>query len=678
MIVKTEADVACLLQFIAEQDIIAYDTETTGLNTRRDKIIGFGISNVDTSFYLPLASYSVLTRTLSSCEGADFALEILQALQSKKLIMFNASFDARITKSNFGIDLLPTLHTDVLLLKHTIDEEMPFGLKEIATKVFGYVTKEKEEMLASIKANGGTAKEYYKADTNILAKYCEQDCLLTFKLYNHYSRQLREQGLEKFYYEDEVLPLYKEVTVPMEEAGVTLDMPLLNQTLVNITQDLVNIEWGIQEAIAPHLELFRNWFLNKDYPLQTYTGKAPAWTKKYPLQLDAWSADNPGKYMFNLQSKHHLKKLFFDTLKCVPLSKTPTGLPQVDEEFMESIISDYPWVAKLIEYNKLNKIKSTYLERFLNEQEDGRFYPSWLQHRTVSGRYAGDFQQLPASNRGDSCVDRYTNIIRSLIIAEPNCDLISADYEQLEPRVFAHVSRDVALKNIFLSNADFYTEIAKMVEGLETVTKEQRQDAKTYALGIPYGLTGYKLKFELNISEEQADALIEKYLSAFPELRKMMDESKEEAISTGVIRASTGRLRRLQKAKAIYSKYGPVIRDSLQLWKTYHDTPAIYAQVKQDYRTFKNECNNSINFRIQGLAAGVMNRASIAINRKLKIERLNAKLIAQIHDQVLYQCPKSETKRTANIVKDCMENTYKLTIPLITNPVIAGNFKDCK
>ncbi len=191
MIIKTEQDVVKLLQFINENEVLAYDTETTGLNTRQDKVIGFGISNANASFYLPLASYCLCSQSLEVCESSRFALEVLQALQSKKLLMFNASFDAQITKANLGIDLLPALHADVLLLKHTCDEEFPFGLKEIATKIFGIDAKvEKKEMLESVKKNGGTANEFYKADLDILAKYCEMDCLLTYRLFLHYDKLL--------------------------------------------------------------------------------------------------------------------------------------------------------------------------------------------------------------------------------------------------------------------------------------------------------------------------------------------------------------------------------------------------------------------------------------------------------------------------------------------------------
>lgn len=678
MIVQTEADFNTLMEFIHGSELLAYDTETTGLNVRKDTVIGFGISDHISSFYIPLFTYK--TNLVYTGLPEQLVKAVLSALSKKKLIMFNASFDARITKANLGIDLLPALHADVLLLKHTCDEEFPFGLKEIATKLWGTeVKKEKEEMLASIKANGGTAKEYYKADTSVLAKYCEQDCLLTFKLFNHYGRQLKIEGLEDFYYRDEVMPLYREVTIPMEESGVQLDVAKIQQTHAEISEVILRTQESILATIAPMLSsVFTPWFLNKDYPMKTATGKAPAWSKKYSSQYEAWRAENTGP-MFNLQSKFHLKKLFFDTMQLKPLSKTPTGMPQVDEDFLEANSQIFPWILQLIEYNKLSKIRSTYVERFMEEAEDGIFYPSFMQHRTVSGRYAGDLQQLPRpSSDGVGSVGRFTSVIREFIIAAPGSKLVSADYEQLEPRVFCHVSGDTALSSIFTKKLDFYSEIARMTEGLAEVNKEQRQKAKSYALGIAYGMTGYKLKFELGCTDEVADALVEKYLTAFPGLRKWMNDSKTKAIAQGFVKTQSGRMRHLPRTKELAQRYGRAIEDSLELWRRFNSTPELYAKVKSDYKEYKNLQNNAINFQVQGLAASIVNRAAIAINRKLIRQSFKAKLVMQVHDELVYEVPEEELEEVCQIIRSKMERTTQLTVPLITVPQVGNNFRECK
>jgi DNA polymerase I-like protein with 3'-5' exonuclease and polymerase domains len=686
MIIKDQAGLDAALKFIEEADVLAYDVESTGLNVRKECVIGFGVSDNSFGCYIPILLWD---RDSNALLPTGLNIDpILQALKTKKLITWNASFDMRITLNNLGVDLLPALHADVLLMKHTADEEYPFGLKEVGTKIFGAsVTREKEEMQASIKENGGTAKQFFKADTEILGKYCIQDCLLTCKLFEHYSHSLSNQGLKEFYYSAEVLPLYKEVTIPMEAAGVQLDMEMLSQALVHINQDLVRLEDEVQAAIKPHLGLFTQWFLNKDYPMKTALGNLTklgreankhGFTDITRMQMGAWFKDYPNSYMFNLLSKHHLKKLFFDTLNEEPISRTPTGQPQVDEEFLATMVPKHPWVANLIEFNKLTKIKGTYIERFLEENENGRFYPSYKQHGTVSGRLSGDFQQLPRPVSGDSLHAKHASKIRAFITANPGCQLISADYAQLEPRCFASASGDRALRNIFVGGADFYSRIAQQTEGLKEVSKEQRQKAKAYALGIAYGMTGYKLKFEIDCDQETADRLVGDYLRAFPDLASWMEESKSTAYKVGHVTSLAGRRRRLGRAKALYNRYGSAILDDLQLWKQFHNNPVLYTQAKADRREFKNLCNNAINFQIQSLGASIINRAAIAISRRFKLEGMKSIIVGQVHDELIVNAPVNEVHVAKIIIQTCMENVYKIDVPLLANPISGHRYSDCK
>lgn len=695
-IVDTPEKLAEALEFINGQEILAFDTETDSLNVRRGNIIGFGVAGPVDGFYVPRLAWNSNLGSLVPVGLTDSNIRlILEALKKKKLLMFNASFDARFTRNNLGVDLLPSLHADVLLLKHTCDEEFPLDLKGIAKKLWGAsATEEKEELKASIKENDGKATEYYKANLDVIAKYCIKDCILTYRMYAHYSRDLKRQGLEKFYYEDEVLPLYKEVTIPMEDAGVRLDMPKLQQSLHEIKQDLAKIEADIQAAIAPNLGLFTEWFLNKDYPPKTYTGKPSVWTKKHKTQYDAWRADNPTGYMFNLESVHHLKKLFFDTLNETPVSRTPKGSPQVDDEFLHQMAAKYPWAAQLIEYRKLTKIKGTYIERFLEESEDGRFYPSFQQHRTVSGRYAGDLQQLPRPldpGAASEVVTKYTNRIREFIISDPGYRLISADYEQLEPSIFAHTSGDKALQEIFKNGTDFYSTVAIRTERLTGVSadkqapnylgkinKAARQKAKAYALGIAYGMTGYKLQFEIGVSNEEADLLVQNYLAAFPSLARWMQTSKDAANFDGYVKTQAGRIRHLPRAKQIFQQFGARITDSLHLYKAYSANPAIYQEVKSVRKEYINLLNNAINFQVQGLAASIVNRAAILLARQFKAAGLSTRIVGQVHDELVFSAPESELEQVCPIIKHTMETVVKLDVPLRTVPQVGTNYRECK
>lgn len=741
MVIRTQTDYLKALEWLKKQERVAYDIETSGLDYKDDSvhIIGIGVSNFSTGFYLPTYSYDIQSGELKPTEFADQAAAFVAEIATKKLIAFNAAFDLPFTKHKLGVDLVPSLHTDVLLLKHTVDEEFPFKLKEIAVQVFGYgAAQQQRDLQAQLKERGAGKHELFKADAELVGKYCIQDCILTYKLFDYYGRRLAAEGLEQFFYEDEVMPLYREVTLPMEAYGIALDVPLMQKTLADISADIAALEAKIQAEIAPLLSKFHAWFLHKDYPPsrsgafaqgfcalmgldlpRTASGKyslteksiasLPDGHAKNVLLKQAYmtdeeilavqkllaAQDHGDAPLFNLQSKHHLKKLFFDTLELTPLSTTDLGNPQVDDEFIHSVSAQYAWAADLHVYNRLQKIKSTYIERFLDGQRDGVFYPSFFQHRTVSGRLAGDLQQLPRklseAEEPNKLIRKYVNVIRNFFIARPGCKLIGADYESLEPKIFAHVSGDERLQNIFRQGLDFYSEIAIRTERLEgyssnkkadnylgKLAKDRRQKAKAYALGIPYGLSGYKLQFEIGCTQEDGDALVEAYLQAFPDLRDWMRKTQEFVLLNGYIQSQAGRIRHLKRAKEYFEKYDLQILDSLYLYKEYSSDPVLYKRMKEIRRELKNYINNANNFQIQSMAASIVGRASIAIMREFKVQGIQACLCMNIHDELVAECADKDVEKVAKIMQTIMETIIPLKVSLLAEPQIATVYGETK
>jgi len=591
-------------------------------------------------------------------------------------------------------------------------------------------------MLASIKANGGSKNEYYKADTELMAKHCIQDCILTAKLGDLYIDRLRAEGLLNFFYQDEVMPLYREVTLPMVETGIRLDIPALQQAKLDIEADIEAIENRIHAAIADKLEVFTAWFLNKDYPpartgtfaqgIATYyslplprtkagkyslaeaaiealppsLGKSVLMKQEYVPTADVaaiqrllYAEENGSARMFNLSSGHHLKKLFFDTLGETPLSKTPTGQPQADDDFLQAMAKKYDWAHDLQILRKLQKLNGTYITRFLDEQEEGIFYAQYKQHGTISGRLSGDFQQLPRPiEEGDApeIVRKHVNKIRAFFISRPGCIFVDDDYNSAEPRIFAHISNEPGIQEIFASGEDFYSKIALLVEDLKDVSahkkapnylgkvnKAKRQAAKVYALGIPYSMSGYKLQFELNIPLPEAEALVKKYLDAFPNLKNWMQSTYKDVKLTGRVVTQAGRIRRLPKAKEIYAKYGD-IEDSLELWKRYNNNPSFYAYMKKLRRDMKNDIANGCNVQVQGLVASMINRASIAIAREFRAQKLEAVIVAQLHDQLVVECAEGIKEQVGAIMQEKMENTMKFSVPMVAEPSFGYNLRDSK
>ena len=707
----------------------AYDVETDGLDVRNGVIIGFGISNGLKGFYFCHKYWK--DGKLHEALTKEECHTILTLLSHKKLIMWNGSFDCRFTYHYFGVNLIPSLYIEGMLAKHTIDELRPFGLKDVGVKIYGdQERREQLDLYDSIKANGGAKKEYYKADLDIMGNYCIKDCHLTFRLAFYYVTKMNKQ-LENFFFKDEVMPLYKEVTIPMEMEGIPLDIKNLKRQQVDIIADIAKLEEQIQKLISPLLsEVFEPWYLWKNFPprrtgpfaqaLCLYadlslpqTGSGAFSLSKKALEslpdsiYKGFLQDNDTPYlsndivreiqltmvegnMFNLSSKHHLKKLFFETLGEEPMSKTDKGNPQVDDKFLDTMADKYEWANLLRDYNKLNKIKGTYIDRFLDEQQDGIFYPSFFQHRTISGRYGSDIQQLPRPKEKGQVSDlvmKYNNEIRKFFIAGENYVFIDSDYESLEPHVFAHVSGDKGLKDIFRSGFDFYSTIAIAAEKLDGTSafkkdnnylgrtdKLTRQRAKAYALGIPYGLESYGLSKQLDIPQSDAKILISNYLEAYPMLHKWMKDTDDMVKTLGRVRSEAGRIRHMPKAPSIWRGHHDYILDSLKLWKEYNDDPKRYNQMKHLAKEMRNFLNNGKNFQIQSLAASITNRACIAIARELKRKGVKGHVCAQIHDQIVVRVPKDVAETWRKSVQFIMENTYKISIPLKAPAEISKDF----
>ena len=750
-----------LLEHIKNSELVAYDTETDSLNPRKGSIIGFSVSGeIGKGYYMPIRVWKEdhLEEIIIEGVGADkLARYAISQLLSKKLIMHNASFDVRFTKNFYGIDLLPALYADTGLLVHTVREEgafgfgNPFGLKSIAKMVQEDIglnvdeeaNEEQLELKASIKANGGSVSkdnyEIFKADLEILSKYAAADTDLTLRIYHHFLKLLREEDLVNFFFVDEVMPLYKEVTVPMEDHGVRVNVSLMEETKAKILIDLKEYGQLVTKALLADPKI-RGWIIQRAdeaYPPKNKgtfaqrlleqagvnltksekTGKfalnkvtiamlPDSDLKSFLLtgdkqfltsdeiaktSLSLWKEDNDGQF-FNIQSKDQLGKIAFDVLGLKPLSSTTKGKAQFDEDMIQSISDKFEWAKYLRVYNKLTKIKSAYIDRFLDTSEDGKFYPYFKQNGTVSGRYGSDLQQLPKPlepGQDEEIIIEYTNIVRAFFICDEGTKFLDTDYASLEPRVFATVAGDPGLKDIFNNDLDFYSHIAIKTEKLEGVSAHtkapnflkkvdpvKRQTAKSYSLGVPYGMSGYALAMSLGVDKKEGERLVEGYLEGFPQLREWRENSRAFVKENGYIKNKVGRIRHLPIAKKIFAKYEDRLLDD---WKFRKELEAKFGAeiVTKAYKDYKNALNNCLNFQIQSYSASIVNRAALQINRKFKQENIVGQVVAQIHDQLICQVREEFVPRACEIVQDCMENTTKLDgVNLIAEPEVTINFRD--
>ena len=754
-----------MLQHIQESDVIAVDTETSGLNPRKDIVVGWSISGDEgVGFYIPTQVWNfddgeLQLQTIDGTSTETISKNLLKALKGKKLVFHNASFDVQFIKNHFGIDLLPDVWVDTGLLVHTVYEEgafgfgNPFGLKSIAImnqealglNVEEAANQEQIELKESIKKNGGSVTkesfEIYKADLDILSKYASADTDLTLRICNLYLSKLKEEGLEKFFFEDEVMPIYREVTVPMEAYGVDLDTKLIDKIHTEIVEDqkknkeivmksLLAIPEVKEWVVATSMESYPvshkgNWAqsLVQRYslplPKSEKTGKYSL-TAKYINELEdsnvkeflltgdaaliedvekarismaLWKESNDGDYI-NIQSKKHLGEIVFGYMGIKPKvsgANTKSGRAKFDMNMVEDLAKEYPWAENLRVYNKLLKIKSTYVDRFRDRQQDGRYYFYFKQNGTVSGRYGSDAQQLPKPlEEGEDApvIMKYVNIVRAFLVAGEGRKVIDADYESLEPHCFASVSGDKKLQEIFEKNWDFYSTVAIQTEKLEGVSADKKADnylkkldpvkrnkAKAYSLGIAYGMEAYALKMTLDVDQKTAEGLIKGYLDGFPELAEWRSRSRQQVKETGYIKNYVGRVRHLPRVKKIYDKFGERMMD----WRFRKELEPQFGrdQVVKVYRDYRNGLNNCLNFQLQSLAAAVVNRAALAINRKAEELGIDAKVQAQVHDQLIINCDEKDVEMFAPYVQEIMESTTKLPgVTLKAPPEIANNWRD--
>ena len=771
--VQDEETLKLLHQHILDSDVIAVDTETTGLNPRKNKIIGWSVSGDEgVGFYLPtlVFDYEKDDLVLQEINGKStevISKNLLKLLIGKKLVFHNASFDVQFIKNYFGVDLLPSVYVDTGLLVHTVYEEgafgfgNPFGLKSIAImnqKELGLdveeaANKEQIELKESIKNNGGSTTkalyEIFKADLDILSKYASADTDLTLRICNLYLGKLKEEGLEKFFFEDEVMPIYREVTVPMEACGVDLDVELIEKVHSEIIVDQKKNKEIVMKSLLDIPEV-KEWIMDtafKEYPpshkgnwaqrlAQRYSLNLPKSEKtgKYSItqknvdtlenspaktyltegnievldeievariSMTMWKESNDGDYI-NIQSKKQLGEIVFKYMGITPKvagANTKSGRAKFDMDMIKDLSKDYPWAENLRVYNRLLKIKSTYVDRFRDRQEDGRYYFYFKQNGTVSGRYGSDAQQLPKPlEEGEEApiIMKYVNVVRKFLIAGNGRKVIDADYESLEPHCFASVTGDKALQEIFNKNWDFYSTVAIKTEKLDEdksrfpngvsadksapnylkkLDAPARNKAKAYSLGIAYGMEAYALKMTLGVDQKTAERLVQGYLDGFPQLKEWRENSRLQVKAHGYIKNYVGRVRHLPKVQKTYIKF----QDKMMDWRFRKELERTYGKdiVLKAYRDYRNGLNNCLNFQLQSLAAAVVNRAALKINQKAKELNIDAICQAQVHDQLIVNIAEKDAAMFAPYVQEIMENTTKLPgVTLKAPPEIANNWAE--
>ena len=359
------------------------------------------------------------------------------------------------------------------------------------------------------------------------------------------------------------------------------------------------------------------------------------------LQQSIW---NHAGHEFNINSPKQLGTVLFDELLLPYGKKTKTGW-STNADVLEKLQGKHPIVDEVLEYRMLTKLKSTYADGLLKViSEDGRIHTNFQMTVTATGRLSStepNLQNIPVRKKLGAQ-------IRNMFVAAPGMMLVDADYSQIELRLLAHISGDETMKEAFLSGEDFHTVTASNVFGVPVseVTPILRSRAKAVNFGIVYGISAFSLAQDIGVYPNEAKAYIDAYLEKYHGVRDYMKQIVETAKAQGYVATIYGRRRYLPELKS----------------------------ANFNMRSFGERV--ALNMPVQGTAADIIKLAMVNVHRRLKAERLKARLILQVHDELIVECPGEEAEQVRQILTEEMENAARLSVPLLAEAHIGHSWAE--
>lgn len=349
---------------------------------------------------------------------------------------------------------------------------------------------------------------------------------------------------------------------------------------------------------------------------------------------------------FNIQSSKQLGVVLFEELGLPYKKKTKTGY-STSAEVLESLAGYHPMIADVLEYRQLTKLKSTYVDGLLKViAPDGRIHSHFQQTVTATGRLSSvdpNLQNIPVRTE-------LGRELRRMFVAEQGRVLVDADYSQIELRVLAHVADDDAMIEAFRGGQDIHATTASKVYGVpvEEVTPQMRSSCKAVNFGIVYGISDFSLAQDIGVTRKEAAAFIQSYLDTYPGVHHYMESIKQSARETGYVETLFGRRRALPELSS----------------KNFN------------LRSFGERA--AMNTPIQGTAADIIKIAMLRVRDRLKAEGFEARLILQVHDELILEAPEHEAERAAALLREEMEHAAELRVPLVAEAKIGHSWYETK
>lgn len=362
------------------------------------------------------------------------------------------------------------------------------------------------------------------------------------------------------------------------------------------------------------------------------------------IELEREAFDIAGKE-FNLNSTKQLQQILFEDLDLPIIKKTPKGAPSTAEEVLQELANDYPLPKLLLEHRSLSKLKSTYTDKLplMINPETGRVHTSYHQAVTATGRLSStdpNLQNIPVRTQEG-------RRIRHAFIAPDGYKIVAADYSQIELRIMAHLSQDQGLLNAFSKGEDIHKATAAEVfkVGLDEVSSDQRRSAKAINFGLIYGMSAFGLAKQLGIARKDAGQYIEHYFETYPGVQHYMDDIRAKAQEQGYVETLFGRRLYLPEIKA---------------------KNAIRRQAAE---------RTAINAPMQGTAADIIKRAMVSVDNWLKASEFDARMIMQVHDELVFEVREEQVESfVAEVIKK-MASAAELDVPLLVEAGVGENWE---
>ena len=478
MTLDTKEKLNTVISSIDKDAIVAFDTETTGLDTKTDKMVGFSFcTSIDKGYYVPVSHNYLGVEDQVSVEDAS---EALKTLLTHKIVGQNLKFDFSLLYNQYGIEEVEPF-ADTMIMAWLTDPGSKVGLDALAKKFFKYDMKPFKEMVKK----GENFSHVAISDATF---YAAEDAWMTFMLYGAIKKKMELSSLTHLLKEAKNVEYpFINVLIRMERLGIKVNQEKLLTLQKTLSTDLKSL------------------------------------TEEIYTLTDA---------EFNIKSTQQLGVVLFQQLGLKGAKKTKTGY-STNEAVLQSLKGEHPVIEKILSYREYQKILSTYVDPLLKlakKDEHSRIYTSFVQTGTATGRLSSrdpNLQNIPVR----SALGRS---VREAFIAKEGYKLVSIDYSQIELRLLAHFSKDAALLKAFNEGVDIHLATSTILFG-EEKAKEKRNFAKSVNFGLLYGMGPKKLSDELGISSSEAKEIIANYFASFPTVKSFLEGIQERVKIDGYV-----------------------------------------------------------------------------------------------------------------------------------------------